>query len=229
MTSSLRTEASLARDMGRTVNDETFIFNGVDGSTGGYLLAPKSLQEIERIARGEAAARVPRLRPAVHGVDFRSLASTGWGVIFGRDVDPSLKSALAPLLEHRRMQANQGGARAYHELVYWPGETAREFLNRQGAGPGVADPRHVPYYLLIVGSPEEISFSFQYELDVQYAVGRIHFTDKDGKADTAAYEAYALNVVETEKAAETGGAALPPKQVALFGVSRRGDEATERS
>jgi hypothetical protein len=82
---------------------------------------------------------------------------------------------------------------------------------------------------MIVGSPAEISFAFQYDLDVQYAVGRIHFTDEDGKDNVEGYRAYAQNVVDTESAPKSDGAALPPKQIALFGVSRQGDPATERT
>lgn len=146
--------------------------------------------------------------------DPRDLTQAGWGVIFAPDIGPEVKEALRPLLEHRKQQAGQ----RYRDLKYQRGETKRTFLARHGAGAGSADPRKMPYYLLIVGDPRSISFHFQSDLDLQYAVGRISFEAPDE------YWNYACSVVQ----AETTIRELPPKQVSFFGVSNPDDASTQR-
>ena len=84
-----------------------------------------------------------------------------------------------------------------------PGESKPAFLRRLGAGPGAVDPDVIPYYLLLVGEPDQLTFGFQYQLDVAYAVGRVAFDDFAG------YAAYAANVVRAEQRVRAGPATLP--------------------
>jgi len=164
------------------------------------------------------------------GVDPTRLDEAGWAVIFpavdagsqAAREQAAIREALAPLLALREAQASKRHGHYYKEyrgsLGYRPGETKQQFLARLGAGPGPADPDRVPYYLLIVGSPELIPYHVQYQLDVQYAVGRIDF-------DTIQeYGNYARSVV----AAETGGGERA-RELALIGVANPDDAATTLS
>ncbi|MGH8884046.1 MAG: hypothetical protein ACRDYX_02485 [Egibacteraceae bacterium] len=217
------------------MSGELLTFNGVDGSTGSYLLSPMSPTQVSRMAGGESPdpAHLSELRwwyrrvteasfGPKEGVEPKDLAQAGWGVIFAHDADPQVRQVLRPLLEHRRAQAGRVHEHYYREFAgergYRPGESKQEFLARQRAGPGPADPENVPYYLLVVGSPESIPYAFQYQLDVQYAVGRIHFDRLEDYAN------YATSVV----AAETGGVQRP-RRVTLFAARNPGDRATELS
>jgi hypothetical protein len=212
--------------------DRSLVFNGIDGSTGEYLLPAVRLELLAKVARGETLddAELKELRfkkrqskaamlGVVPGVDPNNLEQAGWGVIFAADSPPEVREALAPLLELRKEEATKVESRFYRELKgtkgYRPGESKADFLARHGVGPGPADPEKMPYYLLIVGDPESIPYRFQYQLDVQYAVGRISF-------DTAEeYAQYASSVV----AAERGKVRLP-KRAVFFGVANDDDDAT---
>src|SRR5262249_51827321 len=123
-------------------------------------------------ARVDAGTSHFGVRP---GIDSGKLDEAGWGIVFASEVAPAIKDALKELMEWRKSQAGV----YYYEFDeykgYQAGDSHLDFLARNGMGPGPADPKKVPYYLLIVGDAESIPFDFQYQLDVQYAVGRIWF------------------------------------------------------
>ena len=213
---------------------EKLTFNGINGATGAYLLPPVSPQELSAIAIGDTQddqhlydlklryrQSKKTKRGVKAGIDPLKLSSAGWGIIFAKDDGdkiPEIKEALSELLELRKSQAGELYKEFSHEDGYQRSESYLNFLARHGIGPGPADPDRVPYYLLIVGDPESIPFVFQYQLDVQYAVGRIYFDTIDQ------YAQYAQSVVKME----TDHYAFP-RQATFFGVQNQDDKATQLS
>jgi hypothetical protein len=204
-------------------------FNGVNGATGDYGLPPMTGEELAAFIKGEStpenlAELKFKRRQATEshygvkeGVDPKKLDEAGWGVIFAHNAGPEVKEALKPLLELRREQAG-ARFRCYEGgYGYRVGQDNKNsFLSRNGVGPGPADPDKVPYYLLIAGGPDVIPYRFQSQLDVQYAVGRIHFDTIEEYAN------YAQSVV----AAETGRVKLA-RRLSFFGVTNEDDRATK--
>jgi len=205
------------------------VFNGIDAVTGGYLPSP-SVEDISRTLRGGAPKPVEPLLVAKRNsgaesmalpfdVDPRKLDESGWSLLFAYDAPPETFEALLAL---RTLREQQAGARykVFRAVSgYRPGETVTDWLGRQEAEPGIPQVTKVPYYVLIVGGPEVIPFAFQYELGVNYAVGRIHFDTIEE------YRNYAANVVAGEAVAD--GAA--PKRASFFGVCNEDDRATQMS
>jgi hypothetical protein len=210
---------------------EILYFNGINGETGDYFVPPATLREIAAFARPGApsAQEVDDLRlwrstqgRRLRRGDAKDLAQAGWGVIFAQQDEtvPAIREALRELLDHRRAQAGRVREHYYKEYTgekgYRPGDTKESFLARFGLAAGAADPERMPYYLLLVGDPAIIPYSFQYQLDVPYAVGRLFFDTPEE------YARYARNVVQAELAE------APPRKrrATFFGPRHPGDPAT---
>ncbi len=198
---------------------DRLFFNGVDATTGDYLVPPKTAAEVLDLLRAQPSR--PGARGMVPGFDARNLAESGWGVVFPRGpegIDPALREALSPLIEHRRAQASAVRERRFRELELRPREGMDAFLVRYGRGPGPVHPDRMPYYLLLVGDPEAVPFDVQTGLDIQHAVGRVCF---DSIED---YARYARAVVDSEN-----GAGKRDPLVDLFAPCNPDDAATELS
>lgn len=217
------------------MSDDLLFLNGIDATTGSYLTPELTVEQLARVVRGiqidpndphfqDLQGRKSQTDLGNHlgvasGIDANNLASAGWAVIFPHNIDPAIKDALKPLLEHRRRQAAEEKEHFYQEYSFAPNDTKQTFMRRYKAAPGPADPEKMPYYLLIVGSPQQVPYRFQYQMDVQYAVGRLHL---DTPAD---YARYAQSVVDVE----TGKAAQLPRRATFFGVRNNDDRATQLS
>lgn len=201
---------------------DALVFNGINGATGEYLYSELALDKLEdQLGRPPNDAHAQELRYArdanephyglVHRLDAETLAEAGWGVVVPSATPACVTDALAPLLERRRSEAEE----RYYEIELAPGTSKQAFLAQRGMGPGPANPAKVPYYLLLVGGPEAIPYRFQYELDAQYAVGRLAFDTSEE------YRSYAETVV----AAEQEEASARPS-MHLFGPRHSNDRAS---
>jgi hypothetical protein len=184
---------------------------GVCAETGEYAFQMTWKEAVE-LVRHRMFEPQPLPMGVMPGVDPTDLSSAGWGIVLPEKADPAAKEALSELISHRKAVA----AHLYQELEYRDGESKIEFLTRHKLGPAQpVDPETLPYYLLLVGDPEQIPFSFQYQLGVQCAVGRLFFDTADE------YRSYAHSVVRAETASDS-----VPKRAALFGVTNPDDWIT---
>jgi hypothetical protein len=203
--------------------DDLLWLGGIDPDTGLPAVPPMPIAEAARAALarpGDVASHKARsgVRSAGRpfGVDLTRLDEAGWGVVFPSTTPDEVRQALQPLIEHRRAVT---GDALFKQMTWRPGLTARRFCELHGVTPGNLEPESLPFYLLLVGPPTEIPFEFQYQLAVDYAVGRVAF-------DTAAeYAAYARSVVR----AETGQTAGAAKELFYWGPRNEEDRATALS
>jgi hypothetical protein len=160
---------------------------------------------------GEEEETYRRLR---RGLEADDLAEAGWAILAPPGYDRVLDE-LAPLLERRAQEARA----AYRPPIeVGPGEEAEGLLRRLGVGPGLADPRELPYYLLILGGPDEISFDTQQVIANARAVGRLSLERLDD------YRTYARNLVEAEDRPRRGR-----PEAAFFAAVNGEDRATRRT
>lgn len=187
---------------------------GPDGRT--LLAHPEALLPGDRLERSLRwwtqyhSIDDPERRP-IFDVDPERLDQAGWAVVFGPSATKEVRDALDPLLKLRESQA---GTNRFRRIDIPAGWTSDHFRIEHELGFGPSDPDVMPYYLLLVGNPEEVPFELQYGLDVQYAVGRLDLETAD---DYARY-AETVERIETEP--------QPQRPVSIFGVD--GPEENER-
>ena len=194
---------------------------GIEAETGERLpgVTDADLERIDR-DRAEVLDRSERSASdhlAISDIDPNNLEEAGWCVLFAKDADPAIKTALEPLLKLREQQAKRL-FKVFEGLSgFLPGDDARKWIERQGAGFANVDPENgVPLYVLIVGSPEKIPFEFQYLLDLYWNVGRLDFDTPDE------YRQYAESVVEYEASATVPHG----KRATIYTTRNDGDRAT---
>ncbi|HXU32711.1 MAG TPA: hypothetical protein VN851_19245, partial [Thermoanaerobaculia bacterium] len=214
--------------------NQIVVGNGLEGETGRYLLPPITREQLGRLVAkippdeelsqilkdwGEdESVRDPLRAPSSVVEKSVNLGKAGWGVIFAEDTPREVRQRLEPLLDLRRSQAKD----LFFDLTHTTGDSHYKFMERIGAVPNARPlPEKLPYYLLLVGSPEKIPFRFQCELDVQYAVGRLHFDAEETDANLAAYSSYAEAVVAAEK-----GRRRRHREVTFFSVENPEDRGT---
>ena len=200
---------------------------GINAKTCRPIALPQPTDTLALLQAGEQglAAAVGAPIPTLEhlGVTFGSNASkldeVGWGLVFAAGVDPAPRlKALDDLVGLRKAEAGVR-FRVFSGGEGWrPGESASDGLVRHGSSLNLIDPDDgVPYYLVIVGPPTEVSFEFQYSLDLSAAVGRIDFPTLEE------YKAYATSVVRFERDA----AKRTTRTVDIFAPCHDFDRATQ--
>lgn len=210
--------------------EEMIIANGIDGTTGNYLLPPSTLEQTVLLATSELLQNEqlgvlngfsqqmnqPNLGASFE-VDLTRTQEAGWGIVYHTDEDEAVKAALQPLVDHRlKCIAND---KLVKVLEYKQGETVIQWLARHKVGVGDINPEKIPFYLLLIGSPTKIPFLFGHVLDAIYGVGRLYFDRLDR------YKAYVESVISYETATSIPNS----NSVCFFGPQHVGDGPTRLS
>jgi hypothetical protein len=215
---------------GFVLDENTVYLNGVNALTGQYLVPPSPVSAFAGMIKGQpeepqarVVSRMGEMLNSVHlGLpidrDPKDLKQSGWAIVFRSDEKPEVRSALQPLIDLRKNQI--GKEELVKILDYKAGEGRAQWLARFRVAAGTVDPTKVPYYLLIVGSPEFIPFTLGFLLDIEYAVGRIWFDTPEQ------YASYSKSIVDYE----TKSTSLDNSKEILFFATRHAmDGATQLS
>jgi len=208
-----------------------YFFNGINPE-GNYLFEMSSMEQVFKLAISESAKipdtdqkRIQYLststEKAFYGFDapLHDVSEAGWGVIVPEGFNEEILQEIEKLRTHRRNH-NKIPDKLCPEIIKLSGNPDyRSFLARMNVSPGFGNVEKLPYYLLIVGGPELISFRFQYELSTEYAVGRIAFDNKEG------YRAYIEQLISYE----TGATVPTEREVAFWSPANIEDQATSLS
>ena len=222
------------------MDDDLIYLNGLSGDQAGYLTPPFPLDTFRQRAHEAKPMDILGGEQTVSSLEMREtaglahldlspdvepddLSDTGWGIIFSSQVGKSqvnrILDALGDLIQWRKGQAGPRFRIFTGQDGYQWGESGEFFASRHGLAPGTVNPSKIPYYLLLIGSPESIPFQFQYELDIQFAIGRIDFNTLED------YSSYSKSVV----IAETPGQLRRARQAVFFATSHPDDKATQLS
>jgi hypothetical protein len=215
-----------------TARDELCFF-GINGSNRQIYYLPMPPEEVAEIAKKEneksdelhdQATRQQKLANAKDSLglpasvkDPNDLAQTGWAIAWGESVSDEIKGALDPLIAFRKSQMGGKANELFKELELKKDDTLQTVRQRWKFGPGAIDPKKLPAYVMIVGSPEDVSFDLQQKLDVDLFVGRLDLETPE------AYAAYAKAVIASEKNAAR------PKKAVFWGPKHPNDGATALS
>lgn len=211
-------------------NNDKLYLNGIDGETGQYLVEPMELADAASMVKNikpsnpvfEWLRRVwktisnPSLGLPIN-LDPAKVGEVGWAIVFQQNESQAVRKALQPLIEHRKQQV--GDERKVKNLTYRDGQNRADWLAGYGVSAGNIAPSKVPFYLLFIGDPKQIPFGFCQEMDVEYAVGRLHFDTPEE------YSRYVASVIEYENSAIVPNA----REAVFFGVRHEFDHATQMS
>jgi hypothetical protein len=195
--------------------------NGINFNTGTYAFKPRLISDIAKhvgdrpgVDQFDKTRGDTRRAFALPFGRTDKLEDAGWGIVFPAGTPDPIRKALAPLIEFRGKRA---GKRL--KVLDYNGEQLRDWYKKQGISPGTLNPGKVPFYLLLVGPPDQIPFEFQYLLGIEYAVGRLAFDDAAG------YESYVRSTIAYESAASVPNA----RKISYWGTRHLGDGATKLS